>query len=981
MLEPHIPPLLVAMRAAFVLCIFLMYCSLQAQDFELTSINLTVQDGLAGDNVYCAIQDDKGYVWFGTETGVSRYNGRVFENFYMSDGLADNEIFRIDQDSQGRVWFSAYNGRLSYYQNGKFFNPDNDSTLAGVNLQTYYSNFLEGSNGTVWFNSLNRASAITKAYEVRNYAFSEREKWISIFKEEDGVIKGATQVPLKEIQFTDAHGFLDTPIEKVITGDTIDFYESYLSGKEVVLMSSRQLFTGLYMKEFKGQEILPLQLVSKFHDYPNEPLWFCSYDGAFKLEQEEKVTEVYFKNKNVTHMLKDREGGYWFTTSGHGVFYTSSLSNRSVSDFNNDPIGNVSALLYSDGKIWFGGSNGKFGYIENDSITEGHFSRVAGRARIRQIVKGKRDKEVFIVAEELFARARDVETPDILRQSSKAMAYWQDSLVVLGMSRGFNVITQNTLYQLVDSLKDEASEFLKDKANNVFAKALPYAVIDIEEYQDGLLLSTSNGLYTLSKDLQYSRLRSHPIMREIINDIVVLDDDDYLLATHGLGTFFYKQGQWINFSTKEGLTSDIHKKIFVVSDSEFWIATNAGLNKVSLKGDVITTQSITKTDGLLSEDVSDVLLHEDKIYAATSKGISVVDLTSWEAKKTAPLINIKKLTEDGQVYADKNPVLSHNSKNIELTFDGIHFRSLDRVIYEYRLLGLDDSWSETSVNKVNFGSLRPGEYTFQVTAQSAFGNKSNISEQSFVIPSPIWNRWWFIGLLALAFIGLVIFVANLIIRRNKIKAQRALDFELRMAQAERKALQSQLNPHFIFNSLNSIQAMVLEKKPEEAYSYLEKFSRLIRRILEFSEKSMVSLNDELETLRLYMDLENLRLEGKFDYTISVADGVSLIREIPSLITQPYVENSIWHGIMPLEEKRGKIDINIHQLAEGLVIDIIDNGAGRKGPNAGMGTKIVSELVRKFKGDQSGEVEIEDLIKEGKPVGTKVSIRILEVVYD
>jgi LytS/YehU family sensor histidine kinase len=175
--------------------------------------------------------------------------------------------------------------------------------------------------------------------------------------------------------------------------------------------------------------------------------------------------------------------------------------------------------------------------------------------------------------------------------------------------------------------------------------------------------------------------------------------------------------------------------------------------------------------------------------------------------------------------------------------------------------------------------------------------------------------------------------------------------------------------------------MVLEKKPEEAYSYLEKFSKLIRRILELSEKSMVAVHDELETLRLYMDLENLRLDGKFDYEINASKSVSLVREIPSLITQPYVENSIWHGVMPLEGERGKIIINIDQKEEELIIEILDNGVGRNHPEEGMGTRIVSELVRKFKGDQSGEVEIEDLMQGDKPAGTKVSIRILDAVYD
>lgn len=968
------------MRAAFLLIFLWVYVGVQAQDFELTAINLTAQDGLVGDNVYCALQDDKGYIWFGTETGVSRYDGRSFENFYLSDGLADNEIFRIDQDSQGRIWFSAYNGRLSYYQDGRFHNPDNDSILAKVDLGTYYQNFLESSDGTIWFNSSTKVTAIGIDDTVRNYSFQSQREAITIFKEEDGIVKGANFNSSGEIYFSDANGILAEPVIHKITQDLAPFYESYLSGNKVVLATSRRFMTRTFIQGFKDSQTLPPQTVSKFHDYPGEPLWFCSYNGAYKLSREENDTEVYFRNKNVTHMLKDREGGYWFTTSGHGVFYASSLSNRSITRFKNGPIGGISSLMQDEDKIWFGGSNGKFGYLEDGEVKEGSIPVVEGRARVRQIMKGKRPKEVLMVAEELFARVRDIGNLDIVRRSAKVMSYWQDSLIVQGMSRGLNVLQQQDFDKVVTST-DKWQRFIAGKkANNVFSLSLSYAMIDMEPYKGGLLISTSKGLYYLNKDYKYDRFQGHPVMREIINDVRVINEEDYLLATHGLGTYYFRHGEWIHFSTEQGLTSDIHRKIFVISDEEFWIVTNVGLNKVLLKEGKIITQSATRKDGLLSEDVSDVLIVGNKVYAATSKGISVIDLDDWKARKTPPKINIKALSVNGSAYHELNPLLSHKSRNIEMAFDGIHFKSLDQISYEYRLLGLDESWSKTSANKVNFGSLPPGAYTFEVVAQSAFGSKSTVSALSFTIASPIWSRWWFVVLLAAAFVTLVILIANQIIRRNKLKAQKALDFELRIAEAERKALQSQLNPHFIFNSLNSIQAMVLEKNPEEAYSYLEKFSKLIRRILEFSEKSMVSLNDELETLRLYMDLENLRLDGKFDYQINVAKEVSLVREIPSLITQPYVENSIWHGIMPLEHKRGSIVIEIYPDEAELIIDIIDNGVGRQQSGEGMGTRIVSELVRKFKGDQSGEVEVQDLFEDDKPAGTKVSIRILEAVY-
>ncbi|MCE7996930.1 MAG: histidine kinase [Roseivirga sp.] len=974
------------MRAAFVLCTFLISVGLSAQEFELTSVNLTVQDGLAGDIVYCAMQDDKGYIWFGTETGVSRYNGRSFENFYMSDGLADNEVFRIDQDSQGRIWFSAYNGRLSYYLNGQFFNPDNNQKMSEVDLETYYQNFFESTDGTIWLSSSSRVAAITKTGEIKSYINSSGVDRPLNFREEKGRIYGVTHRLMAELQYADEQGLLDVQRTVKSNHDTLTFYLSYLKNKETVLIKGHSDALDYYIQYLFANAELPTGQISKLHKYQTSSFWVCSYNGVYNARPDRHELQHYLKGKNVTHVLRDREGAYWFTTSGEGVFYTPSLENVSFSYYAGEQVGSISALLQDREKTWFGGAHGKFGYFEGDKIEMGLVNQVIARARIRKIISGRKEGEVLISAEEMLVRAGGTEQTDVVRRSSKTFAYWQDSLIAIGTGRGFSILPLQYFHRLMDDVTDETNRSIDKGPSALWYQATPYAIIDIEAYQDGLLLSTSRGLYSFNKDFEYKEVRSHPAMREIINDIVVLNEEDYLLATHGLGTFLYQNGQWINFSTKNGLTSDIHRNVLALSDTEFWVATNTGLNKVTLENNEIITRRVTKTDGLLSEDVSDVIIYNNKIYAATSEGISIIDLNALESQKAGPLMNIRGLSVEGKPVVRREPELKHTSKNIELNFDGLHFTSLDRVSYQYRLLGLNETWSQTSQNRVNFGSLLPGEYTFQVMAESAFNSRSEVAELSFVIAAPIWNRWWFIVLLAAVFVALVVFVAGQIIRKNKRKAQRELDFSLRMAKAERKALQSQLNPHFIFNSLNSIQKVVLKKNPEAAYNYLEKFSRLIRRVLEFSDISMVSIKEELETLRLYMDLENLRLGDKFDYTISVGDEVGAGQLIPSLIIQPYVENSIWHGITPLKgRRRGKIEIAVFQSDGGLFIHVKDNGVGRvtDGKDKGMGTKIVNELVNKFKGEKSGEVIIEDLIEDGKAMGTKVSIHLLkeEKIYD
>lgn len=969
------------MRAAIVLCIFLTYHSLQAQDFELTSINLTVQDGLAGDNVYCALQDDKGYIWFGTETGVSRYNGRVFENFYMSDGLGDNEIFRIDQDSRGRIWFSGFNGKFSYYHHGKFYNAQNDSTLAKMKVSTFYLNVFEDSQGRVWFSDRDQVVMLDTLDQVRIWEKQTIEgALLNAFKEVNGQVLGLSVRTNSELTFADGKEF-DFSISHFDPSDSLNLFSAYLSGQQTYLTQFDRRVSEYYLNRYISEEI-PGSSINKLHHYDPEIIWACTYNGAFRINKNTGEFRRFFEREIVTHVLKDREEGYWFTTLGKGVYYTPSLNHESVSEFEKKPMDMVSSLLAHKGRIFFGGVGASFGSIDNGKITMATDKGFVGRALTRGILPWLDGDEMLVHAESFIIQYNGLKMKSVTPLSVKAVKKWDHDLYAISSGWSLMVIDEKNLETVLSMPRGELMDRRILKEMNDYLKYLNLStgfIADIEQQGDSLLLGTTKGLFSLNKALEYKKLSGHPVMDQRINDIINLGGGDYALATHGFGTFIYRQGRWIKASVKEGLASDISRKIWAGNPDTLWVATNGGVSRIVVD-EPPQIANITKSDGLLSEEVHDLLLQDGALYAANSRGISKIDIKDWETETVAPLVNLRPLEADGQVVQGDSLELKYNTGNIVLNFDGIHFRSLDRIRYEYRTLGLDDQWKPSANNAISFGALASGRYTFQVRTRSAFGNYSEVAQVTFTILTPFWLTWWFLLLVSLVVVALVWWLVKTIIKRNKRKAQKEFDFELRMADAERKALQSQLNPHFIFNSLNSIQAMVLEKNPEEAYSYLEKFSKLIRRILEFSEKSMVSLKDELETLRLYIDLENLRLDGKFAYEINVATGVSLIREIPSLITQPYVENSIWHGVMPLETRTGKIDINVHLDSGELVIDIIDNGVGRKQSGEGMGTRIVSELVRKFQGDQSGEVEVQDLFDGEKSVGTKVSIRILEAVY-
>lgn len=968
------------MKSIWTLLFCFLPAILIAQEFELTSVNLTVQDGLVGDNVYCAMQDNKGYIWFGTETGVSRYNGREFENFYMSDGLGDNEIFRIDQDSQGRIWFSAFNGKLSYFKDGTFYNESNSEILKKVSFEKHYVDIFEDSRQNIWLASIWKIAMIGANGEVKNHEDFGlgKEEYIGSFSEEEGEVWGRSSRFDKKFHLSHALSKQAKRLPDVIEGDL----KKVIPDQEVFLSTSNNVFVHKYLNAYVGDPVIKVSFVSKLNDYGDGNLWACTFDGALKINKKTGTSMRYFKGLQIAHVLKDLENGYWFTTLGSGVFYVPNLDNQSISTIDNMAVGNTTVVFNDDDKVWFGANKAKFGSISDDALEITSFYMSKGRSRAKSIVKGKNPGDLLIVLEEALILKKSDGTFGRIDGSIKNFQKWTDQVYVAGVTWGLLFIDVDMLYgkfHFVPGTRSPKGNWGFFRKPFTMKHLYMSPVIEIEPYGPGLLVASSRGLYYVNEDLQEIKMNDHPVMNSVINDIHVLNDSTYILASNGFGSFLFSGEKISQFSTDQGLSSDIHRKVFPENDSTFWLATNAGVNKVMLNQGELAVKHVGTTDGLMSEDVNDVTIWDDKLVAATSKGISQINISTLEADQQPPLINMKQMTIDGMLWEDDLEI-APGPKSIAIHYDGLHFRSQESLSYQYRLLGYDDRWKVTTRNMMEFSGLSSGNYTFEVKAINAYGVESQVVEKRFMIATPFWATWWFIGLVAVLVLSICYFLVWQVIRRNRLKEQKKYELQLKIAEAERKALQSQLNPHFIFNSLNSIQNMVLDNNIDEVYQYLAKFGKLIRRVLEFSDISLISLADELETLRLYMELENLRLNDKFDFTISLSDHTDLTTEIPSMILQPHVENAIWHGITPLKgQRRGKITVLVSETEGGLRLEVSDNGVGRQpktGESKSFGTRIVNELVRKYEGDRRGLLEIIDLYNGTEPAGTKVVIQFL-----
>ncbi|NQX93018.1 MAG: histidine kinase, partial [Flavobacteriales bacterium] len=269
-------------------------------------------------------------------------------------------------------------------------------------------------------------------------------------------------------------------------------------------------------------------------------------------------------------------------------------------------------------------------------------------------------------------------------------------------------------------------------------------------------------------------------------------------------------------------------------------------------------------------------------------------------------------------------------KHFSFYFDGLALTYPDEVKYQFKMNGVDNKWQAiTDVDFTTYGNLTHSDYSFEVRAIDAFGRAGLTQKFDFTVLTPFWLKWWFIALevlLVLSIIGLI-YRSRANALRNKLEKEK-YEFKSKMLALEQQTLNSSMNRHFIFNALNSIQFYINTKDRLSANKYLSSFAKLIRKNLDSSQSNLTSLEEELERLELYLSLEKMRFKDRFEYSIDIADGIDPASiNVPAMMLQPFLENSIWHGILP-KEGDGIIDLKIKKIDEQRVaFHIMDNGIG------------------------------------------------------
>jgi ligand-binding sensor domain-containing protein len=1003
------------MRLGPVLILTLFYSSLHGQ--QLLFENYSSEQGLSQNSCYTIAQDAEGFMWFGTQDGLNRYDGKEFRIFLPqnADGhkLPSNYISSLYFDSlQNQLWVGTIQGACIY-------KPSRDSL---VRITEIYP----------WAKQLETVSV------KRIISFRPQEYWILTFN------KGLLCV---NISTKTINSYFDDDANRLRV-NSITRYRG-----TIIAAASQQLYAiepvgGNY--EVHALPLSnPLPEVRELFSFQNK-LWIGTLtEGCLYAEGPLENLVVHpFKTpgSGIGCFAADARGNLWIGSRGNGLFVhdprTDSTRFAAHDKYDNRSLGkNFVLSLFSDrqGIIWCGLSGSglakfdplkyQFRTISNEPINDASLP----------------DNMVFDIY-----RCKDGSY--FTGTQNKGLAQWDpatDRFYTYPQSSRFGAIS-NTIYDMTADDKNNlwvaswgglmqldrnSKQLYFNTENNLATAKKLYAIIKLAG-ADSLFITGENGPVFFSlKDKKWQSCSDNFMQANAVVGRYIYEDNDHILwiCTVGAGLVKYdyrrnvfatiepvkkysvyvrhllQDGNLFWLATDNGVVvydpqkevvikhiklnkpnaSNVCYAILKDKQNYFWVSTNTGMYRIDAKSYRIRNYDLDNGLSFLEYNTACALAEEDGtlIFGGTG-GITRFNPLQLKENSFSPaplitsiFVNDKAWQTGPAPFRNQKISLSHNENFVTIHFAVNNFSNQNKNKFAYRLRGLNNNWTDAANRGfANYTSLPPGEYTFELRSANSDDKWSEeVTSLVILISPPWWQTLWFRLGLILAIAGLVTIMV-----RRRIKAIRhEAGLKQQIAETEMMALRAQMNPHFIFNCINSIDALIQSNDKYHATVYLNKFARLIRNILDSSKQNLVTLSKDLETLQLYIDLEQFRTENKFNARIEAES--SLLDEnykVPPLIIQPFVENAILHGLRKKPGNDGLLRIEVKHIDDHIRYIIEDNGAGRQPATTNgharqknsYGVQMSRDRVKLFNQEEKASVTITDLYDDNQqPAGTKVQV--------
>jgi ligand-binding sensor domain-containing protein/two-component sensor histidine kinase len=924
--------------------------------------NYSLAEGLAQSQVYAMCQDRRGNLWLGTRGGgVSIFDGINFSTISEDDGLVNNYINAIMEDRHGNIWIATDEG-VSRYDGRHFTNYTTREGLCANTITCLH----EDRHGTILMGS--NSGGLSKWIGGKFVTFNKRTGYISnniscILETGDGDLWIGTDAGIMKIndygsiqKFTSRNGLPSNDIRHMIQDRKGRIWIATYTGGICCYDSS--LFKVLGTKDGLSSEKAIYLLEDKKGN-----IWTatydagaCKYDGAhFYCFRESQG----LCNDALRCLLQDNQGNIWFGSSSGGI---SRFDSERFTHFpgNTDKLGNLVYAIHEDhlNRMWFASSIG--GVTRLDSGRYVSFRKEQGftNYKVRCIYEdpggrlwfGTIGDGVFIYDGHAFTHigSKNGMSSNFINDitSDRYDNIWFATAGGGACKAKIADIDSNkrirfTKFNPRNGLgADRVLSIMADTLGNIWLATLGGGLEKLSSIGDSV---TSVATYSV-----------RPNGTNIVRTVTTDGKGHIWVGTGGDGVAWFDGQKFHTFTKKEGLSSSNIYLMTFDNSGNLWVGTEKGVDKISLTP-ALTIRSIShysRPEGFTGIETNQNAVcvdHKGNLWFGTVNGTTMYKAADDHPDAQSPSIHITGIrlffdkVEETPYGKDslspwyaipKHLILPYNKNQLSFDFTGINLRNPEHVLYQWMLVGFDKGWSPSNSSRlVTYNNLPPGNYTFLVKSANEDGIwNSAPAKFAFTIIPPFWQTLWFrisTGALII-FVTYILFSLRLRSVRRKNKAEKdKLELEKNVIELEQQALLLQMNPHFIFNSLNSIQAYITRNDPVLAKKYLAKFAKLMRQILQNSTESAIPLHEEVNMLQNYLDLEKLCHNDKFDYVIDADPSIDLeTTYIPPMLIQPFIENAVLHGIAPLKEQ-GHIKIHFSRNGKKNEISctIKDNGIG------------------------------------------------------
>ena len=963
----------------FFLALAITFSGLFSFGQQYNFITYSVDDGLPQSQVNVIDQDQFGYLWIGTQTGLSQFDGINFKNFSVSDGLTDNKIDEILIYGD-KIWVASRRG-ISEFQDGKFA-PTFFTGNTKVNDLLWDKNrvLLATDNGLLQLQNGKIGQAHTDSSDL---------KVRSIVNCGDKVFCGTPD---------GLYTFSNDTFQKIPTFDSLSWNISDLECQnDTIYLATYGRGVWMYMPKTDKLELVSDKLVNVRDVFVSDNVVQIGTKNGLQIHTPSEDLILNQSNglmvEEIKCSYKDAEGNTWIGTDGGGLlkYVGDALISYGVKDgLSSNAVMSINQIgdsylfgTYNAGLTLYGSSSVVFN--ERSGISD---DRVWGVEVLGDAIFLATDRGVTRILNNQVYKFTDTVSNHKLRSILKV-----DSILYFGGVKGLIQFSENKGFQVVGGTED-------------------LNVNKIIELNSEIFIGANTGLFILDSD----GLKQVNLPENDVNTLCKdMDGNLWIGTTDGL--FAYNSGSVLSVELNPSEFKSRHiLGITQGRNSVLWVATTYGVYNLKIEDKEkykVEINEFGKVEGLVNLECNLNAIFEDKlgfIWVGTSTGLCRID-----PNKTEELFNLEppkiqfidlrlflekfdfneyKVDVDPVSHLPSSITLPHNKNHLTFDFMGINLSDPKSVKYEYRLLGLDENWSPLQQdNYATYSFISPGEYIFEVRAANKNFEWSTTISMKVIILSPFWKTWWFIALMSLVALLLVTIIFRIRIKSIKQRqTNEKLEYKNRLQLLEQRSLNASMNRHFIFNSLNSIQYYINSSDKRSANKYLTSFAKLIRMNLDSSVQNnfIIPLQEEIDRIELYLNLEKMRFQGKFEFNLDVDSELDLESiEIPSMILQPFVENALIHGILPLQRK-GNITISIFEEFEDLVFEVVDDGIGideslskkqeqSAGDHESKGVEITNrriELLRRITGDQLLIVGPYQRNNEaGDCLGTKVVIKM------